>query len=130
MRVRFLLIAVIASSVLASSGCAARRFDALMQSWKGHTVDDLFRTWGRPVYLYSDGNGGQIAVYIPAASAGTATKATTGIPVTKDQRFPSPLRVYDARMTDAWPIYRIFFIDTTGRIVRCEWRGQWECCSS
>ena len=72
MRVRLLLCAVIAS-VLASSGCAARRpggpdeFDALMRSWQGHTIDDLFRTWGRPVYLYSDGGSGRIAVYVPAA---------------------------------------------------------------
>jgi hypothetical protein len=98
-----------------------------MQSWQGHTVDDLFRTWGRPIYLYSDGEAGRIAVYIPISSAGTT--ATAGTAVTNEQRQPEPLRVYDARMTDAWPIFRIFFIDSAGRIVRSEWRGQWECCS-
>jgi hypothetical protein len=124
MRVRLLLLAVIACGALASSGCAARRpggrgeFAALMKSWQGHTIDDLFRTWGRPVYLYSDGDGGRIAVYVPIASAGTI-----------EQRESGPLRVYDSRMTDAWPIFRIFFADKTGRIVRSEWNGQWECCS-
>jgi len=64
-----------------------------MQSWQGQTIDDLFRTWGRPVYQ------------------------------------ADALRVYDPRMTDAWPIYRIFFADSTGHIVRSQWRGRWECCS-
>jgi hypothetical protein len=125
-RAHFLHLAVIVSLALASSGCAARRFNALMQSWQGQTVDDLFRTWGRPVYLYSDGNGGRIAVYVPASSAGT----TTGTTVTNEPRQPEALRVYDPRMNDAWPIFRIFFVDSTGRIVRSRWRGRWECCSS
>jgi hypothetical protein len=128
MRLRLLLLAAIA---LASSGCAAHRpgaFNALMQSWQGHTIDDLFRTWGRPVSLYSDGNGGQIAVYVPAASAGTTV--TTGTAVTNERRQPEALRVYDPRMTDAWPIFRIFFADSTGHIVGSRWRGRWECCSS
>ena len=132
MRARFLLLAVIVSGALASSGCAARGpggpggFDALMQSWQGQTIDDLFRTWSRPAYLYSDGEGGRIAVYVPASSAGT----TTGQAVTNEPRQPEALRVYDPRMTDAWPIFRIFFVDSTGRIVRSRWRGRWECCSS
>jgi hypothetical protein len=126
MHARPLLLAVIVSALpaLASSGCAARRFNALMQSWQGHTVDDLFRTWGRPVYLYSDGGGGRIAVYVPRASAGA------GAAVTNAAGQPEALRVYDPRMTDAWPIFRIFFIDNAGRITRSRWRGQWECCSS
>lgn len=121
---RFLLVAIMASGALASSGCAARRFDALMQSWQGHTIEDLFRTWGRPVFLYSDGEGGQIAVYVPVAAA---TPRTT---LTNEQRQPAALRVYDPRMVDTWPIFRIFFADRTGRIVRSRWRGRWECCSS
>jgi hypothetical protein len=124
MRAPVLFFAAIMSVTLASSGCAARRFDALMQSWQGHTVEDLFRTWGRPVYLYSDGEGGQIAVYVPVQSAGRSRTA-----VTNEPRQPA-LRVYDPRMSDAWPIFRIFFADKTGRIVRSRWRGRWECCSS
>jgi hypothetical protein len=96
-----------------------------MQSWQGHTVDDLFRTWGRPVYLYSDGGSGRIAVYVPRASAGTAGPA-----VTNAAGQPEALRVYDPRMTDVWPIFRIFFVDSAGRITRSQWRGRWECCSS
>jgi hypothetical protein len=128
MRARLRLLAVMlagASVALASSGCAARRFDTLMQSWRGHTLDDLIRTWGRPVYLYSDGEGGQIAVYVPAASAGTSRAAAANL-----GRPPEALRVYDPRQTEGWPIYRIFFVNSTGHIVGSRWRGRWECCSS
>jgi hypothetical protein len=129
MRVSLILavMAFAASGAIASSGCAARRFDALMQSWQGHTIDDLFRTWGRPAYLYSDGSGGQVAVYVPAA-----TTPATSIPgaAVRNERQPQALRVYDPRMIDSLPIFRMFFIDNTGRIVRSRWRGRWECCSS
>jgi hypothetical protein len=100
-------------------------FAALMQSWHGHTINELFRTWGRPVYLYSDGETGQIAVYIPEADAGSSPRPA----IPNDPRQSEALRVYDPRMADAWPIYRLFFADRTGRIVRSEWRGEWECCS-
>ena len=126
-----LILAVIAFGApvaLASSGCAARRFDALMQSWQGHTINDLFRTWGRPAYLYSDGSGGQVAVYVPAAT--TPATSTPGTAARNEPRQQQPLRVYDPRMIDSLPIFRIFFIDNTGRIVRSRWRGRWECCSS
>jgi hypothetical protein len=133
MRVRLIVavIALVASAALASSGCAARRFDALMQSWQGHTVNDLFRTWGRPAYLYSDGSGGQIAIYVPAASAATTAAASNAAAAPRNgPRQPQPLREYDPRMIDSWPVFRMFFIDDTGRIVRSRWRGRWECCSS
>jgi hypothetical protein len=128
MRVSLVLIMMAfgVSGALASSGCAARRFDALMQSWQGHTINDLFRTWGRPAYLYSDGSGGQVAVYVPAAT----TPAIPGTAARNETRQPQALRVYDPRLIDSLPIFRIFFVDTAGRIVRSRWRGRWECCSS
>jgi len=130
MRVRLIraVIVFVAAGALASSGCAARRFDALMQSWQGHTIDDLFRTWGRPAYLYSDGSGGQVAVYVPAAATPATSASRTA--ARSEPRQPQTVRVYDPRMIDSLPIFRIFFVDNTGRIVRSRWRGRWECCSS
>src|SRR5687767_9868923 len=110
----------------AAPGCAARRFGQLMRSWQGHTLDRLFRTWGPPNYLYSDGAGGQIAVYVPAPAAGTTRSGTAS----ERLRAAATQRVYDPGMTDAWPIFRIFFADATTRIVRTQWRGRWECCTS
>jgi hypothetical protein len=125
-RITFLLLILTLGAAGVAPGCAARRFDALMQSWQGHTIDDLFRTWGPPNYLYSDGAGGQIAVYVPAPAPGTTRRGAESDRL----RAAATLRVYEPRMTDAWPIYRIFFADRMSRIVRTQWRGRWECCSS
>ena len=122
--ITFLLILTLGASA-AASGCAARRFDGLMRSWQGHTLDDLFRTWGPPNYLYSDGAGGQIAVYVPAPASGTTRSGAAS----ERLRAAATLRVYEPQMTDAWPIFRIFFADGTTRVVRTQWRGRWECCS-
>jgi hypothetical protein len=123
-RITFLLLAVTLGTAVAAPGCAARRFDRLMRSWQGHTLEDLFRTWGPPNFLYSDGAGGQIVVYVPAPGTSRNDAASARL------RAASALRVYEPQMTDAWPIYRIFFADGTARIVRTQWRGRWECCSS
>ena len=113
-------------AAVAVSGCAGRRFDALMQSWRGHSIEELFRTWGSPNYMYSDGRGGHVVVYVPNPSPGTTRRPD----VSEQLRAAATARVYDADMKNSWPIYRIFFSDGNGRIVVSEWRGQWECCSS
>ena len=115
-------------AALAVSGCAARRFDALMQSWRGHSLDELFRTWGSPNYLYSDGKGGSVVVYVPNPSPG-APGVTRRPDISEQMRAAATTREYDAGMKNSWPIYRIFFTDPGGRIVVAEWRGTWECCS-
>jgi hypothetical protein len=121
-----ILAAVLVVTLGGTIGCASRRFDALMDSWQGHSLDDLFRTWGAPNFLYADGAGGVVAVYVPAANAGGPR--TEGA----RERLLARTRaiVYEPSMRDAWPIFRLFFADDAGRILRTEWRGQWECCSS
>jgi hypothetical protein len=122
-RITFLLLTLALGA--STPGCAARAFDQLMRSWQGHTLDDLFRTWGPPNYLYSDGAGGQIAVYVPAPASGTTRSGAAS----ERLREAATLGVYQPRMTDAWPIFRMFFADGTTRVVRTQWRGRWECCS-
>jgi hypothetical protein len=119
------MCAVLAAALAVSSGCAARRFDALMQSWQGHSIEELFRTWGPPNYLYSDGKGGRVAVYVPPPEAGVTRSRDAGDRL----RSAASTQIYDRAMTGSWPIYRIFFFDVSGRIVTTEWRGRWECCS-
>jgi hypothetical protein len=118
-------VATAATAPATNAGNESGEFAALMQSWNGHTINDLFRTWGRPVYLYSDGEGALIAVYIPEAFAGPSPRPS----IPRDRGELNALSVYDPRLADAWPIYRTFFADRAGRIVRSEWRGEWECCS-
>jgi hypothetical protein len=104
--------------VLASSACAVHRFDALMQSWKGHTLRDLYTTWGPPSYVYTDGQRGRVVVYVPAATPNAAVPDTDA----------ASLPVYSPALTARFPIVRIFFVSADGRIERSEWRGRWECC--
>jgi hypothetical protein len=121
-----MLSVVLIALAAGASGCASRRFDALMRSWEGRSVDELFRTWGPPNYLYSDGKGGQVAVYVPRPSAGRTRSGAESARL----RAAAAARVYEAGMTNSWPIFRIFFSDPAGRVTRSEWRGRWECCSS
>ena len=107
------------------SGCAGRQFDGLMKSWEGQTVDDLFRTWGPPNFVYSDGAGGRVAVYVPIAGAVASRTSAESDRL----RAAASTRLYSPDMKSAWPIHRIFFIDSKGRVGRTEWRGKWECCS-
>jgi len=97
-----------------------------MQSWEGNSIGDLLRTWGQPDFLYGDGQGGRVAVYVPAASTRPARSSAEAERV----RAASSARVYQSSMKNSWPTFRIFFIDPMGRIVRTEWRGQWECCNN
>lgn len=121
-----LAAAIVAAVTLLSPACASRRFDALMQSWEGNSSSDLLRTWGQPDFLYGDGQGGRVAVYVPSAATRPARSSAEAARV----RAASSGRVYQADMKNSWPTFRIFFIDPTGRIVRTEWRGQWECCNN
>jgi hypothetical protein len=121
-----LFVAVLTAALAATPGCASRRFDAMMRSWDGRSIDDLFRTWGPPNYLYSNGKGGQVAVYVPTPVPGASRTSDAA----ERLRRAASTRLYDESMTDAWPIYRIFFTDNSGRIARSEWRGRWECCSN
>ena len=112
--------------MLASIGCAGRRFDALMRSWEGQTLADLFRTWGQPDFFYTDGQGGRVAVYVPASSARPSRSSAEAERV----RSASSVQIYRADMKNSWPTFRIFFVDAGGRIARSEWRGKWECCNN
>jgi hypothetical protein len=125
-RTSILVAAMLALALAGTAGCASRRFDALMDSWQGHSLDDLFRTWGPPNFLYADGAGGAVAVYVPAANAGgPRTEAARERMLARTKAI-----TYEPSMRNAWPIYRLFIADDAGRILRTEWRGQWECCSS
>jgi hypothetical protein len=127
-RHRFGTLVVLALSIVVASGsaCAGRRFDALMRSWEGQSADDLYRTWGPPNYVYSNGAGGRVAVYVPVTRPGASRTS----PESERVRASASQRAYDPAMKAGWPIFRIFFIDDKGRVRQTEWRGRWECCGS
>jgi hypothetical protein len=113
------------------SACATKKFNALMTAWHGHQVADLFGTWGPPTYVYSDGRGGRVIVYLPESSPDAANSGPLKSPnmhPTNPERM-APRGEFRLSMTAYWPIYRIFFVDPTGQITNSEWRGDWVCCS-
>lgn len=100
-----------------------------MRGWHGHRVSDLVGTWGPPIYTYSDGHGGSVLVYVPVAEAATTPRPRPR-PRDPDEVGQAPnLFEFQAAMTTAWPVYRVFFVDGLGRIARSQWRGTWVCCS-
>jgi hypothetical protein len=119
---------------VSASGCASRKFDALMRDWQGHRLGELLVTWGQPQYSFSDGRGGQVVVYTPVPAPAPATSRRAGgdgsEPSTGLQSYrngaATSQTVYNPSMTARWPIFRLFFVDPGGRIVRSAWRGRWD----
>jgi hypothetical protein len=111
------------------SDCSSRRFDRLMRDWDGHRLAELVVTWGQPQYTFSDGRGGQVVVYTPDNIPTRSGSASAPLPAAGLQSFrdgtATSQPVYNPSMTERWPIFRLFFVDSTGRIVRSSWRGRW-----
>jgi hypothetical protein len=110
-------------------GCAGRRFDRLMRDWEGHRLAELVVTWGQPRYTFSDGQGGQVVVYTPDDVPARSGRAGAAAPDAGLQSFrdgaATSQPVYNPSMAARWPIFRLFFVDSAGRIVRSSWRGRW-----
>ncbi|MGE3508218.1 MAG: hypothetical protein AB7N65_04985 [Vicinamibacterales bacterium] len=129
-RARLLLLLLLTGVLVA--GCAARRFDRLMKDWEGRPLSQLLSTWGPPTTVYSDGTGGHVIVYVPAA----ATGATAGQPPSRTgpQLADEILHglgarpVYAPRMSTTWPVYRLFTVDERGQVSGSRWKGDWVCC--
>ena len=113
--------------VAVSAGCAERRFNALMQAWRGHRLAELLSAWGPPRYMYSDGQGGRVLLYIPDSS--TAGSRVSPPSSNDEDQADTPRVDYTPQMTSGVPIFRLFFVDARDSIYRAEWRGEWECCS-
>ena len=116
--------------------CAGRRFDRLMQNWRGHRLPELLATWGPPRFAYSNGQGGYVLLYVPASEdlsgspqpilasgAELADRLVHGV-------VPDSQPVYAASINAAWRIFRLFVVDADGKIDRSQWKGAWACCGT
>lgn len=106
-----------------------------MRDWEGRPLSQLLTTWGPPRSVYSDGKGGHVIVYLPAAESGTSAPASPRrTPATGPQLADDILNglgarpVYAPRTSAAWPVFRLFFVDQSGQIYTSQWKGQWVCC--
>lgn len=106
-----------------------------MRDWEGRPLSQLLTTWGPPRSVYSDGKGGHVIVYLPAAESGASAPASqrrrssAGPPLADEILNGLGARpVYAPQVSAAWPVYRLFFVDQDGRISASRWKGEWVCC--
>lgn len=102
-----------------------------MRDWEGRPLSQLLTTWGAPLAVFSDGNGGHVVAYVPTADAQTTGegRVTSGPHLANDiLEAPGTRPVYAPRVSAGWPVYRLFFVDSLGRIYEARWKGEWVCC--
>jgi len=100
-----------------------------MQKWMGRNVNDLVARWGPPSQIMSDGAGGRVFIYVadrgwlyPATSV-TSTRASGGVYGNQLYGNVTSQTVYYPGMVMSYTAYRIFWIDSTGRITAWSWKG-------
>jgi hypothetical protein len=125
------LVLIVLAACLAAA-CATKRFDRLMRDWEGRPLSQLLTTWGPPASLYSDGKGGHVLAYVPAADSRTAEqrRAVKSGPLLADDILHGlgAQPVYEPRVSAMWRVYRLFFVDSRGQIYESQWKGDWVCC--
>ena len=117
-----LLSLVICSLVLIGCGQSTKQ---IMDSWKGHHVSSLIRSWGPPHQVVSDGARGEIYIWrsrvnIPLAKGKKETRGTV-------THYPHSSR-FKSKTTYIPPVVlkgdkvRMFWVDSQGIIYH--WRAQ------
>lgn len=121
--------------VYLSTGCAS--IDKTMQSWVGHSANDLIASWGPPQQVFSDGQGGQVLVYTQVrqwTSPGRATTNTYGTANTYGNIYgnsysantygsATSTTTYTPAQTHGYAASRTFWVNSGGGIYRYAWKG-------
>ena len=85
--------------------------DRSSSAWTGRDKADLVEKFGRPQYVVTDDQRGQVFVYMPLDSVTKAVAVTGGALPTL-----SALMGFDA--------YRMFYVDASSKIYRVESKGR------
>jgi len=113
------VIIVLLCAIIA--GCAAGNVEKNMKSWLGHTRMELLSVWGPPTQIMSDGNEGEVFIYDKST-----TYTTPGQLWGQSQKKPygktTGYAVYVPGQTIRFQSYRMFFIDSSGRIYYVSWK--------
>ena len=107
--------------------------DRMMESWLGHSADELLVGWGPPTQILSDGVGGYVLLYTQQRSRFHAGEvhSTTNSSVT-GYVYPNFVTVQGSEQThttytpsyvERWSVYRTFRVDSTGVVAAYSWRG-------
>jgi hypothetical protein len=110
------------------AGCAGR-VNKVMQSWENVHYSDLIMSWGPPQAVYADGQGGRILVYTAQrqwVTPATATTTTTASATAYDNYIwgqAESITTFNPAQLRGYTAYRMFQINSAGRIVNWSWRG-------
>lgn len=126
------VLPVVLSTVLLTA-CASS-VNKLMESWMGHSAEELIASWGPPTQVLDNPSGGKIYVYhqnsqvtLPGTAPTPGTSHTSGYidangnwqsTTTYNPGSPGgPAKTYDFQRT------RLFFVNPQGIIYRWSWQG-------
>jgi hypothetical protein len=122
MRRLLALAAVLA--LMFTTGCV-EAINQKMASWEDHQVSELLVSWGPPQQLFDDGEGGRILVYTYTRAytvPGSAVTQTTGT-ISGTSLWATSVTTYNPAQTYGWKAYRMFWVNSDGRIYRWAWHG-------
>lgn len=121
MRTQLRRLGVIAIAAAGVGGCMSMtsgKMDQVMNSWIGHSANDLIGVWGRPSRIANDTNGDRMLIYDESSQVvwpgdeeqdpGWRLNSTTSYA-------SSELIVYTKE--------RIFWVNRNSTIYRCQWKG-------
>ena len=124
----FRRMSFVALAVLVVTGCATReKYEQRVQSWVGHTSDDLARAWGPPSGNYKLNNGNTMIMYeansVEAYTSPTQVYQAPGT-VIGNVFYPGPTTVTGGTTTTVQKRCRTQFeVDGAGRIVGTGFEG-------
>lgn len=87
----------------------------IMKTWEGHTITELYLSWGPPTSTMSDGSGGTIISYFINRDFGQ-------IPGTARKNYDGSIS-YTAPTSISYQAARYFYANSKGIIYSWRWQG-------
>lgn len=114
-------------------GCASS-VNNVMQSWVGHTTDELMMKWGPPSQVIDNPSGGKVFVYVSnvswttPGSPGVAPTVITNGYIDAYGNFQATTYAVGGvaatpAQTSSYQRVRMFFVNSSGVIYGWRWQG-------
>ena len=117
----------IVALMLILSGCmTGKKMSEIMNSWEGHHVSDLIRSWGPPHEVTSDGRGGKIYIWRYQGSIELLPGKTTergSANVIGSSVYYRNQTTYRRPVTVEIDKQRMFWVNREGIIYHWQWKG-------
>jgi hypothetical protein len=130
MNTKMTALFVVVVTVFCSSACMTKgKVNKTMASWQGHHYTELLAKWGPPQQVLDDGSGGRVLTYTRTRSWSTPGQATTQTDIRAHQwdnmiwGTATSTTTYTPGQSYGYTSWRMFFINSGGRIYKWSWRG-------